>query len=290
MIPASFEYEAPESLDAALQLINSGGDGTKIIAGGHSLLPLMKLRLATPETLVDLGRIDSLRYIKESANCIHVGAMTRYVDLQDSDAVRRVLPVLAQAAGLVGDAQVRNRGTLGGAIAHADPAGDMPSVAVALEAEIEIAGPTGSRSVAANDFFLDIFETALEPGEIITEIRFPIHEHVAQHYEKYRLRLCDWAMVSAVASLVLDQGGVIVSARVALVNVGPTPMRAKGVESALAGAQATAGLLAAASTHAAEGLDPTPELNAPVPYKLHLARVITYRALAKAVGITVNPL
>ncbi len=284
MIPVAFDYEAPPSAEEAVDRLSRLGDDAKVLAGGHSLLPLMKLRLAAPSVLVDLGRIDSLRYIRSGDGTLEMGSMTRYVDLQRSQEVRRRAPILAQSAALVGDAQVRNRGTVGGAIAHADPAGDMPAVFLALDATIVALSPRGSRSIRASDFFLDIFESVLQPDEIITHVQIPAMTSAAQHYEKFRRRLCDWAIVGVGAGITLEDGRIR-EARVGLANVAPTPVRAAATELALAGREPEAATIDEAAALASEGLDPVPELNASSEYKQHLARVMTARALRAALSL-----
>jgi len=304
MIPAAFEYVAPDSLGEALARLNQEGDDAKILAGGHSLLPLMKLRLAAPELVIDLGRIAELRYIRRAveqgasgaggathppghsgSEFLEIGAMTPYAEIENSPLVRELVPMLAQAAGLVGDAQVRHRGTIGGALAHADPAGDLPSVFVALGGIAQTESVRGRREVNASDFFAGMFETVLEPDEVITGVRFPVATNRAQHYEKFRRRMCDWAIVGSSVTLELANGHIN-AARVVLTNVGPTPMRAESVEHALAGAGIDQDSLARAAECAADGLNPTPELNASAEYKQHLACVITKRALMSAIRTT----
>jgi len=284
MIPAAFDYVAPETTDQAVMILQESGDEAKVLAGGHSLLPLMKLRLAAPALLVDIGRIATLRSIDEWDGILRIGALVRYVDLKLSETVRSKSPLLSQAASMVGDAQVRNRGTLGGALAHADPAGDMPTVITALGGTIETASPAGGRSIPVGEFFRDIFETVLTPDELITEIRIPVDRPMAQHYEKFRRRLCDWAIVGVACNVRLDADGVVTSAAVVLTNVGPTPVRAASTEAALVGLKPSVESLAQAAARASEGLDPTPELNAPPEYKQHLAAVLTLRALNRALN------
>lgn len=283
MIPAPFEYLAPDTLQEAVTALSDLGEEAKVLAGGHSLLPLMKLRLAVPSSVIDLGAIAELNGIRIDDGWLVIGAMTRYVDLQLSSEIRREAGLLAQAAALVGDAQVRNRGTIGGALAHADPAGDMPAIARVLDATIETLSPRGTRSISADDFFVGIFETALEPDEIITAVRLPRASGRRYHYEKFRRRLCDWAIVGSAVSLSIE-GEHISAARLALVNVGPTPARATAVEEALNGRAPTAEVLGEAAALAGANISPTPELNAPPHYKQHLARVITNRALEYAIG------
>lgn len=281
MIPAAFEYTAPSSLEDALELLVQNGDEAKLLAGGHSLLPLMKLRLAMPGLLVDLGRLDGLRSIQDGDGYLRVGAMATHYAAESSDLVRRRAPLLTETAGMVGDMQVRNRGTVGGSAAHADPAGDLPAVMVALDATVVARGPSGERLIPASNFFTDIWTTALEPEEIVTEIRFPHYDGQAQHYEKFRQRAADWAIVG-VAVNITRTDGTVKDARVVLTNVGSRPTRATGVEEALKGAEVSAETIRAAAEHAAEGLEPPGELKASPDYKRHLAQVLTRRALESA--------
>jgi aerobic carbon-monoxide dehydrogenase medium subunit len=283
VIPVPFEYLAPASVEEALSLLTEHGDEAKILAGGHSLLPLMKLRLAAPAVLVDLGTVDSLRYIREEDGQVSIGAMTTYAAVEHSETIRRAIPMLAQAVSLVGDMQVRNRGTLGGALAHADPAGDMPAVVSALGGSVLVRGPQGQREIDISDFFVDIFTSALEPDEILTEIRLRRQEGAAGSYVKFRRRQIDWAIVGAAVSLSIA-GGKIGDARVALTNVGPTPVRATAVENALQGAPVDDARLEDVSQLASENIDPQPELNASSEYKRHLARVLTRRALQSSLA------
>jgi carbon-monoxide dehydrogenase medium subunit len=283
MIPSGFDYAAPTTVDEAVALLVQHGDEAKILAGGHSLLPLMKLRLAVPSILIDLGTIADLRYIRESDGVVAIGSMTTYAAIEESSLVRSALPLLAQATGEVGDVQVRNRGTLGGALAHADPAGDMPSVVSALGGSVVLRGPSGSREVPIDQFFVDIFTSALAPDEILTEIRLKRQEGVGR-YEKFRRRQIDWAIVGAAVN-VTQVGGTIGDARVVLTNVGPRPMHAVSTEAALRGAPATAESIAEASSRAAEEIDPSSELAGSATYKKHLARVLTQRALEIALSL-----
>lgn len=281
MIPAAFDYLAPGSVDGATAALAEHGDEAKILAGGHSLLPLMKLRLAAPAILIDLGRIDALRYIRETDGVIAIGAMTPYVEIERSDVIRRRVPLLAQAASLVGDMQVRNRGTLGGAIAHADPAGDMPTVVTALGGSVVAHGTKGEREIAIDDLFEDIFTSALGPDEVLVEVRIQPQDGAVGQYTKFRRRQIDWAVVGVAVNLTVT-GGTIDSARIALTNVGPTPMRASAVEQALRGADRTTAPEAAEL--ADRDIDPSSELSGSASYKRHLARVLTRRALQDALG------
>lgn len=267
MIPAPFTYQRARSVEEALDLA-AAGEEAKYLAGGHSLLPLMKLRLAVPETLIDIGRLAELRYIRDEGDHIAVGAGTTHGELASSELLARELPLLAHAAGQVGDPQVRHCGTIGGSLAHADPAADLPAVALALDATMVARGPAGSREIAAADFFRGLFEPALEPGELLTEIRIARPAAAGWSFQKFTKRAIDWAIV-----------GVAVSgSRVALVNMGQTPVRAAGVEQALAGGASPA----QAAARAAEGTSPSDDLNATPAYREHLARVLVGRALAEA--------
>lgn len=268
MIPASFTYQRASSADEALELAVLGGEDAKFLAGGHSLLPLMKLRLAVPEILIDIGRLDELRYIRDAGSHIAVGALTSHDDMARSGLLASDLPLLAHAAGQVGDPQVRHRGTIGGSLAHADAAADLPAVILALGATLVARGPSGSREIGAGEFFRGLFETALQPGELLTEIRIPRPQAAGWSFQKFTKRAIDWAIVG-----VAVQGG-----SVALVNMGQTPVRASAVERALASG---AGPQAAAA-HAAEDSSPPDDINAGRGYREHLARVLVARALAEA--------
>jgi aerobic carbon-monoxide dehydrogenase medium subunit len=268
LIPAPFTYKRAWSVDEAVDLVARDGEEAKFLAGGHSLLPLMKLRLAVPQTLVDVGRLPELSYIKDAGDHIAVGAATTHGELAGSHLLGQELPLLAHAAGQVGDPQVRHCGTIGGSLAHADPAADLPAVALALDATLVARGPVGGREIAAADFFRGLFETALEPGELLTEIRISKPSAPGWAFQKFTKRAIDWAIVG-----VAVQGG-----RVALVNMGQTPVRAAAVESALAGGASAA----EAAAHAAVGTSPSEDLNASRAYREHLARVLVRRALTDA--------
>jgi aerobic carbon-monoxide dehydrogenase medium subunit len=268
LIPAPFTYKRAQSVAEAIDLVSSYGDEAKFLAGGHSLLPLMKLRLAVPQALVDIGRLGELSYIRDAGDHIAVGALTRHGELASSDLLARELPLLAHAAGQVGDPQVRHCGTIGGSLAHADPAADLPAVALALDATLVARGPSGSREIGAADFFRGLFETALEPDEMLTEIRIGKPAAGGWAFEKFTKRAIDWAIVG-----VAVQGG-----RVALVNMGQTPLRAAAVESALAAGNGPRD----AAAHAAAGTSPSDDLNASRAYREHLARVLVRRALTDA--------
>jgi carbon-monoxide dehydrogenase medium subunit len=284
MIPAPFAYARPSTVDEALQAVASGGEDVKILAGGQSLIPVMRLRLAAPETVVDLTKVAELRGVREEGDAIVIGAMTTHSDVLADPLIARYAPLIAEATETVADRQVRHRGTFGGALAHADPAGDLPAVALALDAEFVIAGLSGRRTVAAADFFVDYLTTALEEGELLVEIRVPKREGWGMHYEKFNRVAQAWSIV-AVAVAVRMEGGRIAEARIGLTNMGPTPLRAAGVEAALRGADATPEAIASAAGHAAEGTSPSSDLNAQADYRRHLATVLTRRAVSAAAGL-----
>jgi carbon-monoxide dehydrogenase medium subunit len=284
MIPAAFDYVAPASVDEAVstlgQLTSSGKD-VKVLAGGQSLLPVLRLRLAAPEVVVDLGRIDALRGVREDGNELVIGAMTTHDTMTRDPLVRQHALLLALAAETVADPQVRHRGTFGGSLAHADPAGAMPAPALALGASMVIAGPSGRRTVAAADFFSDLFTTAIDEGELLVEVRVPKHTGWGAAYEKFNRVAQAWSIVG-VAAAVRVQGGSIAEARVALTNMGSVPVRASAVEQALVGQPATADAIRAAAASAADGTTPPVDANADADYRRHLAGVLTRRALEAA--------
>jgi carbon-monoxide dehydrogenase medium subunit len=274
VIPAAFDYVRAGSREEAVARLGEHGDEAKLLAGGMSLLPLMKLRLAVPVVLIDVGRIDDLSYVRDGGDHVAIGALTRHRDLETSDLLATQCGVLRAVAAEVGDNQVRHRGTIGGSIAHGDPASDLPAVLLALDATFVAEGPAGSRDIAADAFFEGFLETALAPDELLTEIRVPKSGADGFAYEKFNRRAQDWAIVGALATRV---GG---ATNVALVNMGTTPLRARGVESALA-AGATA---ADAAALAAEGTQPSGDLNASPAYREHLARVLVRRAIEAVSG------
>jgi len=271
MIPAPFEYQRATSVDEAIRLLSDGGDDAKLLAGGHSLLPLMKLLLATPALLVDIGGISDLSYVRDSGERLAVGALTRHADLGRNDLCRSEAPLLAHVAGQIGDPQVRNRGTIGGSIAHGDPASDLPAACLALEASFVVAGPSGQRTIAATAFFRGFLETALAPDEVIVEILVPKVPGAGWSFQKFNRRAMDWAIVGVAA---VTNGSTCIG----LVNMGATPLRATGAEEALAGGASAA----EAAGHAADGLDLPSDLNATPEYRRHLATVLVRRALEEA--------
>ncbi|HLM06489.1 MAG TPA: xanthine dehydrogenase family protein subunit M [Blastococcus sp.] len=285
MIPAAFAYARPTTVDEALQAVASGGEDVKILAGGQSLIPVMRLRLAAPETVVDLTKVAELRGVREEEDAIVIGAMTTHSDVISDPLIGRWAPLIAEATETVADRQVRHRGTFGGALAHADPAGDLPAVALALDAEFVVAGMNGRRTVPAEEFFVDYLTTALGEGELLVEIRVPkLHGTWGMHYEKFNRVAQAWSIV-AVAALVRREEGRIAEARIGLTNMGPTPLRARGVEAALVDVEATREAVAAAAEHAAEGTSPSSDLNAQADYRRHLATVLTRRAVTVAAGL-----
>ncbi|GAA5159156.1 MULTISPECIES: FAD binding domain-containing protein [Amycolatopsis] len=283
MIPAAFDYTAPSTVDEAVQALSAAGEDAKVLAGGQSLLPVLRLRLAAPSTIVDLGKIAELRGVREDGDALVIGSMTTHYDVQRDHLVAEHAALLARATDTVADPQVRHRGTFGGAIAHADPAGDLLAPALALDAEMVIAGTSGRRTVPAAGFFQDMFTTALAPDEILVEVRVPKHTGWRAHYEKFNRVAQAWSMV-AVAATVRTEGGRIAEARIALTNMGATPVRATAVEQALVGQEATQETIRAAAAHAAEGTNPTADGNADVEYRQELARVLTGRAVSAAVA------
>ncbi len=282
MIPASFDYIAAKSLDEAISLLARHKDDAKILAGGHSLLPAMKLRLMQPKVLIDLGRIKDLAYIKEEGGQIRIGAMTTHFQVETSDLLRRACPLLPETAANLGDMQVRNKGTIGGSVAHSDPAADWPPAILALDAEIVATSAKGDRIIKASEFFVEMLTTALQPGEILREIRIPAAKgKVGQAYVKVRHPASGFAVVGVAVNLSVD-GGKCQSAGVGITGVSPKAYRAAKVEAALKGNPLDAKTLAAAAAHATEGADISSDLYASTEYRKQLAAVYTRRALEAA--------
>ena len=284
MIPAAFDYHRPATLDDAVSLLAARGEEAKLLAGGHSLLPMMRLRLARPSALVDLGGLRrELSYVRDEGEVNAIGAMARHHDVATDPLLRRRLPLLARAAGMVGDPQVRHRGTLAGSLVHADPAADLPAVALTLDAVLVARGPDGEREIAAADFFRGFFESALQPDEVVREVRFavPNHGHGFE-YLKFTRRAQDWAAVGVAALVERDHDGGVSRVAVGLANMGATPQRATAVEQALTGTSGDASAVAAAAERAADGTSPASDLAASADYRRHLARVLTRRALDAA--------
>jgi carbon-monoxide dehydrogenase medium subunit len=284
VIPAKFDYLAPATLEEALDALSEHGDDAKIIAGGQSLLPVLRMRLNAPEMVIDLGKIDSLRGVRDDGDAIVIGAMTPHAVVGSDPLVEQHALLVHKAVQHLADAQIRHRGTFGGALAHADPAGDMGAPALALGAQFVIAGLGGVHTVEAEDFFVDLFETAIGDDEILTEVRIPKHTGWGAHYEKFVRVAHQWPIV-AVAAAVRTEGGTIAEARIGLTNMGSTPLRARGVEEALAGRPATADAVRAAAERATEGTNPPSDLNGDADYRRHLAGVLTRRAVLSAAGV-----
>jgi carbon-monoxide dehydrogenase medium subunit len=284
MIPAKFEYVRPATVDDAIRALADGGEDAKVIAGGQSLMPLLRLRLANPDLLVDVGSLDELRGVTDAGDSLVIGARTTHHDVVRDPLIAQHCGLLAEAAGMVADPAVRHRGTLGGSLAHADPAGDLPAVAVALGATFLVRGPGGEREVAAGDFFVDYLTTSLLPGEILTGVRVPkLGDGWGYRYEKFHRTAQAWAIVG-VAAVARRSNGSVAEARIGLTNMGSVPVRATAAESAAAGADATRQALRAAAEHAADGTEPPSDLDGAADYRRHLAKVLTGRALAAAAG------
>jgi carbon-monoxide dehydrogenase medium subunit len=283
VIPAQFEYLAPASLEEALAALAEHGDDAKILAGGQSLLPVLRMRLNAPAVVIDLGKITSLRGIREDGDAIVIGAMTEHSVVGSDPLVAQHAALISKAVEHLADAQVRHRGTFGGALAHADPAGDLGAPVLALDGEFVVAGPGGTRIVPATEFFVGLFETAINDDEILTEVRIPKHTGWGAHYEKFVRVAHQWPIV-AVAATVRADGGTISEARIGLTNMGQTPLRARAVEQALVGQPATTEAVAAAAAQAADGTSPPSDLNGDTEYWQHLATVLTRRAVLSAAG------
>ncbi len=271
MIPSAFDYVRADSVEGAIAALAEHGDEAKLLAGGHSLLPLMKLRLAAPSVLVDIGRLAELSYVRDAGDHIAIGGLTRHRDLEISELLAEQVPLLRHAAGQVGDPQVRHRGTIGGSVAHGDPASDLPAVLIALGATLVAHGPNGERAIPVDDFFTGFLETALEPTELLTEIRVPKVPGAGWSFQKFNRRAQDWAIVG----VALVRNG---TTGIGLVNMGSRPLRAAAAEAALA----AGGSVADAAAVADEGTEPSADLNASVDYRRHLARVLVRRALEES--------
>ncbi len=276
MIPAAFDYVRAGSLDKALKLLSKHGEDAKVLAGGHSLLPAMKLRLAQPKVLVDIGRLSELNYIREDGGKIAIGAMTTHYEIESSSLLRDKCPLLSEVAGHIGDVQVRNRGTIGGSLVHADPAADWPAPILALDAELEVAGPNGRRTVEASKFFVDMLQTAIQPGEILSAIRVPTTPKSVA-YEKFAQKASGFAICGV--AVVVEAG----AARIGITGVAGKAYRAQAVESALRG-KFSPSLIPGAAQKAAQGVEPLSDIHASSEYRAHLAGVLTRRALERALG------
>jgi aerobic carbon-monoxide dehydrogenase medium subunit len=285
MIPASFDYVRPASLDEAIAALAGGGEDAKVIAGGQSLLPLLRLRLAYPDLLVDVGGLAELRGVSDGGDSLTIGAGTTHYQVVHDPLITEHCGLLAQATSTVADPAVRHRGTLGGSLVHGDPAGDLPAVILALDAVLIARGPDGEREIAARDFFLDYLTTALAPAEVLTGVRVPkLGPDWGYRYEKFHRTAQSWATVG-VAALARRSDGQVAEARIGLTNMGPVPFRATAAEAAVAGAAASAAAMRAAAAGADEGTQPPADLHGAPDYRRHLARVLTGRALAAAVGV-----
>jgi aerobic carbon-monoxide dehydrogenase medium subunit len=278
VIPAPFDYEVAESAEHAVELLGSRDDA-KLLAGGHSLIPLLRLRFARPALLVDIGRVDDLRYVRDAGEQLAIGALTRHHDLEEDPLVQEHVPIVSHTAGLIGDPQVRHRGTIGGSAAHGDPASDLPTVLTALDADLVVRGPGGERTIPAAEFFRGVFETALGPQDVLTEIRIPKLGPAGWSYVKFTRRAQDWATVG-VAAVVRRSNGTIDNAAIALTNMGPTPVRARAAEDALK----TPGDVAAAADAVAQQSDPPSDTSGSAEYRRHLATVLARRALEEAIS------
>jgi carbon-monoxide dehydrogenase medium subunit len=284
MIPSSFDYVKAGTVDEALAALAAGGEDAKVLGGGQSLLPVLRLRLNAPSVLVDVSGVDEMRSITDEGGSLLVGAAVTTHEILNDAAIKASVPLLAQTAAGVADPAIRHRGTFGGSCTHADPAGDMPTVARALDAEFVIAGAGGRRTVGAADFFVDYFTTAVGPDEVLVAVRLPKLDGWGTHYEKFHRTAQAWAIVGVAAAVQVD-GGTISGARVALTNMGPSPVRASSVEAALVGGPATVEAITAAAQSAADGTSPTSDVHAQADFRQHLARVLTGRAVAKAAGL-----
>jgi len=282
-VPAAFDYYPATSVDEAISLLQQYGDDAKLLAGGHSLLPTMKLRLAQPAVLIDIGRINGLSYIREDNGVVAVGALTTYATIARSDLLRQHFALLVDAASVLGDPQVRNRGTIGGAVSHADPAADMTAIVMALNADIAVKGPNGERTIKADDFFVDIFTTALQPGEMVTELRFAIPPaHTGTAYMKLENKASHYAVVGCAAVITLGGDGTVSAANLTITGAAVKPSHASATESALVGKKLDDAVVADAVSHAADGLELVSDIHGSKAYRADMTRVMMRRAIQKA--------
>lgn len=285
MIPVAFDYTRVTTVDEAIAALAAGGEDAKILAGGQSLMPVLRLRMAAPDVVIDVSDVAEMQGVSDAGDAIVIGAGTTHHAVMNDPLVRAHAPLIAMTTETVADPQIRHRGTFGGALAHADPAGDLPAAAIALDAVMTVAGPNGRRDIDAMDFFVDYFTTSMEPDEILVSIRIPkLGDGWGYHYEKFNRTAQGWAIVG-VAAAVKRSNGSIEAARIGLTNMGPGPVRASSVEAALAGAAASADAIAAAAQNATDGTRATSDLHAQADYREHLAKVLTKRAVAKAAGV-----
>ena len=283
MIPSSFEYSAPSTLDEALKMLNELGDEAKILAGGHSLIPMMKLRFAEPEHLVDINNIPGLSFVKEEREYLIIGAMTREVELEESDIIAAKFPIFLDAAKLIADPQVRNWGTIGGNLAHGDAANDHPAIMIALDAEVEITGQNESRWVSINEFFMGFYTTAVQEGEILTAIRIPnTSGKNGNSYHKNERKVGDYATAGVAVNITLDGSGTCTAAGIGLTNVNPTPLKAERSEQALIGTRLDDAAITNAAQYASEDCNPSDDLRGSVDYKRRIVKVLTKRMIIKA--------
>jgi carbon-monoxide dehydrogenase medium subunit len=283
MFPAEFDYEAPSTVAEAVALLQSSGGDAKILAGGHSLLPLLKMRLSQTPLLVDIGRIPGLAGIQEEKGTIRIGALTTHTMVQDSEVIQRRVPLLSETAGRIGDQQVRNRGTIGGSLAHGDPAADLPAAFLALGGSVTVVGPNGERTIQAQELFVDLLTTALEPDEVLTAINVPaLPARTGSAYEKFANAASGYAIAGVASIVTLDAQGICSDIRVAITGAGSKATRATGVEGALRGKRLDDATVAAAAEHAPEGLSLIGDLHADEEYRAHLAKVLTRRSIQKA--------
>ncbi len=284
MIPQAFEYDAPTSLEEAIGLLQQYGDEAKILSGGHSLIPMMKLRFATPERLIDINGIPGLEYIREEDGFLRIGSLTRETQLEDSELLRGKYPIFADVSRLIADPQVRNMGTLGGNLAHGDAANDHPAVMLALNAEIEAAGPDGKRTIPIDEFFYGFYMTALQPSEILTEIRIPVPgPRTGSAYHKLERKVGDYATAGVGVQITLDGDGVCRYIGIGLTNVNPVPLRAARSEEVLRGKKVTDELIREAAQYASEDCNPSTDLRGDEEYKRHIVKVLTNRLIRKAI-------
>jgi len=282
-VPAAFDYHRAATVDEAIALLQQYGDEAKLLAGGHSLIPAMKLRLSQPEHLIDIGRLQGLSYIRVDGGVVAIGALTTYTQIEHSDVLRQQLPILPECASVIADQQVRNRGTLGGSVAHSDPASDMPGVVLALKGELVAQGPKGTRTIKADDFFIGTFTTALEPDEILTELRFAIPApRTGSAYEKLANKASHYAVAGCAAVVTLDNDGTCTSASIAITGAGLQTTRASAVEAALVGKKLDAAAATEAASHADEGLDLVEDIHGSKEYRRQMTAVITRRAILRA--------
>jgi carbon-monoxide dehydrogenase medium subunit len=283
-VPAPFDYHPAKTVDEAISLLQQYGDEAKVLAGGHSLIPAMKLRLSQPEHLIDIGRIPGLSYIREENGVVAIGALTTYTQALESDVLRRHFALLPEAISVIGDQQVRNRGTIVGSIAHSDPASDIPGVVLALRGEVVAQGPNGKRTIKADDFFVGTFTTALEPNEVVIELRLPIPPaRTGSAYEKLANKASHYAVAGCAAVVTLDSTGVCTSAGIAITGAAMQTMRANGVEAALTGKKLDDAAVAEAASHASEGLDLVSDIHGSKEYRSRMTVVMTQRAIEQAI-------